>query len=106
MGWRERSPWGKALPPAYKARSREELRQCQMIYQMADTALNPRLRLRDLIGEKRFFSTAEQALERIERHHYGKCLHCGQEISSTRLEVLPFARFCVPCQEKMESKGH
>lgn len=41
---------GKALPPAYKARSRDELRQCQMIYQMADTALNPRLRLRDLIG--------------------------------------------------------
>jgi len=41
---------GKALPPAYKARSREELRQCQMIYQMADTALNPKLRLRELIG--------------------------------------------------------
>lgn len=47
----------------------------------------------------------EEALERIERNHYGKCLHCGQEISAKRLEVLPFARFCVPCQEKMESKG-
>jgi peptide/nickel transport system ATP-binding protein len=41
---------GKPLPPGFKARSREELRQCQMIYQMADTALNPKLRLRDLIG--------------------------------------------------------
>ena len=41
---------GKALPPNFKARSREELRQCQMIYQMADTALNPKLRLRELIG--------------------------------------------------------
>jgi peptide/nickel transport system ATP-binding protein len=41
---------GKVLPPSFKARSREELRQCQMIYQMADTALNPRLRLRELIG--------------------------------------------------------
>lgn len=41
---------GKALPPSYKARSRDELRQCQMIYQMADTALNPKLTLRDLIG--------------------------------------------------------
>jgi peptide/nickel transport system ATP-binding protein len=41
---------GKALPPNYKARSRAELRQCQMIYQMADTALNPKLRLRELIG--------------------------------------------------------
>jgi peptide/nickel transport system ATP-binding protein len=41
---------GKSLPPSFKARSREELRQCQMIYQMADTALNPKLRLRELIG--------------------------------------------------------
>ena len=41
---------GKALPPSFKARSRDDLRQCQMIYQMADTALNPKLRLRELIG--------------------------------------------------------
>jgi len=47
----------------------------------------------------------EEALNRIEKSHYGKCLHCGEDISPKRLEVLPFARFCVPCQEKMESKG-
>jgi peptide/nickel transport system ATP-binding protein len=41
---------GKPLPHSYRARSRDELRQCQMIYQMADTALNPKLTLRDLIG--------------------------------------------------------
>jgi peptide/nickel transport system ATP-binding protein len=41
---------GKLLPPSYKARNREQLRQTQMIYQMADTALNPKLRLRELIG--------------------------------------------------------
>ncbi|MBN2346958.1 MAG: TraR/DksA C4-type zinc finger protein [Candidatus Aminicenantes bacterium] len=47
----------------------------------------------------------EDALERIETKHYGTCLQCGQEISPKRLEVLPFARFCVPCQEKMENRG-
>lgn len=47
----------------------------------------------------------EEALDRIEKKHYGKCLHCGEEISPKRLEVLPFARYCVPCQEKIESKG-
>ncbi len=41
---------GRVLAPDYRARSREDLRSCQMIYQMADTALNPKLRLRDLIG--------------------------------------------------------
>lgn len=47
----------------------------------------------------------EEAIDRIEKNHYGKCLHCGQEISPKRLEVLPFARLCVPCQEKMENRG-
>ncbi|MCW3780104.1 ABC transporter ATP-binding protein [Defluviimonas salinarum] len=41
---------GKPLPPDYRQRSRDQLRQAQMIYQMADTALNPKLRLRELIG--------------------------------------------------------
>ncbi len=41
---------GKPLPPALKGRTRDQLRQVQMIYQMADTALNPKLKLRELIG--------------------------------------------------------
>ncbi|WP_071674104.1 ABC transporter ATP-binding protein [Nioella nitratireducens] len=41
---------GEVLPPDYRRRSRDQLRQAQMIYQMADTALNPKLRIRELIG--------------------------------------------------------
>ncbi len=41
---------GQPLPADYRNRSRDQLRQTQMIYQMADTALNPKLRLRELIG--------------------------------------------------------
>ena len=41
---------GATLPANYKARTRDQLRQAQMIYQMADTALNPKLKIRDLIG--------------------------------------------------------
>jgi peptide/nickel transport system ATP-binding protein len=41
---------GKPLPPNYRKRSLDQLRQMQMIYQMADTALNPKHRLRELIG--------------------------------------------------------
>jgi peptide/nickel transport system ATP-binding protein len=41
---------GLPLPADYRQRSRDQLRQVQMIYQMADTALNPKLRIRDLIG--------------------------------------------------------
>jgi peptide/nickel transport system ATP-binding protein len=41
---------GKPLPPALKDRSKDLLRRIQMIYQMPDTALNPRRRVRDIIG--------------------------------------------------------
>ncbi|WFU11376.1 ABC transporter ATP-binding protein (plasmid) [Rhizobium sp. CB3090] len=40
----------KPLTPALKNRSRNELRRIQLIYQMADTAMNPRQTVRDIIG--------------------------------------------------------
>jgi peptide/nickel transport system ATP-binding protein len=41
---------GKPLPAKLKDRDRDTLRRIQMIYQSADTALNPRQRVRDIIG--------------------------------------------------------
>ncbi len=41
---------GKPLPLDYRSRSKDELRQVQMIYQMADTALNPRKPIGEIIG--------------------------------------------------------
>ena len=40
----------KKLTPVLRDRSREELRRIQLIYQMADTAMNPRQTVRDIIG--------------------------------------------------------
>lgn len=41
---------GEPLPADYRKRTRDQLRQVQMIYQSADTSLNPKLRLDELIG--------------------------------------------------------
>jgi peptide/nickel transport system ATP-binding protein len=41
---------GEALPPALKERSSDTLRRIQMIYQMPDTALNPRQTVYEVIG--------------------------------------------------------
>ncbi|HEY2113354.1 MAG TPA: ABC transporter ATP-binding protein, partial [Dongiaceae bacterium] len=38
------------MPPALKDRNKDQLRRLQMIYQMPDTALNPRRRVRDILG--------------------------------------------------------
>lgn len=41
---------GVVLPANYKKRTKDQLRQAQMIYQMADTALNPRKTIGQIIG--------------------------------------------------------
>jgi peptide/nickel transport system ATP-binding protein len=41
---------GEILPPALKSRKRKDLQRLQMIYQMPDTALNPRQKIRKIIG--------------------------------------------------------
>ena len=41
---------GQPLPGDYRRRTKDQLRQIQMIYQMPDTALNPRQHVRDIIG--------------------------------------------------------
>ena len=41
---------GEVLPPNFRARSKDQLRRIQMIYQSAETALNPRMRVSEIIG--------------------------------------------------------
>jgi peptide/nickel transport system ATP-binding protein len=41
---------GETLPSSYKYRTKDQLRQAQMIYQMADTALNPKVKICEIIG--------------------------------------------------------
>ncbi|MEA3290721.1 MAG: ABC transporter ATP-binding protein [Pseudomonadota bacterium] len=41
---------GEELPSSYTNRTKDHLRQAQMIYQMADTALNPKVRISEIIG--------------------------------------------------------
>ena len=44
----------------------------------------------------------ENALRRMEEGIYGKCSNCGQPINILRLEAVPWARFCIDCQELAE----
>lgn len=60
---------GEVLPLDYRKRSKDQLRQVQMIYQMADTALNPRSSIGDIIGRPvQFYSglTGSANRKRVE----------------------------------------
>jgi DnaK suppressor protein len=41
----------------------------------------------------------EEALDRVASGDFGFCLACEQPIPPKRLQALPWARYCVPCQE-------
>lgn len=45
----------------------------------------------------------DEALTRIERGEYGHCEECGDDIPAKRLQAIPWARFCVPCQERLSN---
>jgi len=51
---------------------------------------------------KRYKEIAD-AFRRLEANAYGVCEQCQTEIPIERLEAEPSARFCVPCQERLEA---
>ncbi|MCH2076707.1 MAG: ABC transporter ATP-binding protein [Rhodobacteraceae bacterium] len=58
---------GKAMPLDYRKRSKDQLRQAQMIYQMADTALNPRKSIGEIIGRPVEFYMGLKGAEKRRR---------------------------------------
>ena len=51
---------------------------------------------------KDFLNRVDEALARIKDGTYGKCLNCGNPIRRARLDVRPFSRYCIKCQELLE----
>ena len=44
----------------------------------------------------------DEALARMNDGTYGLCLMCGRPIRRVRLEVQPFSKHCIKCQEELE----
>lgn len=53
-------------------------------------------------GERKQLLLIEAALQRIDDGTYGYCLHSGEPIALPRLEAVPWARYTVDVQEKIE----
>jgi DnaK suppressor protein len=44
------------------------------------------------------------ALRRIDHDNYGICLECEEAISPKRLDAVPWARYCVTCQDLIAAR--
>ena len=72
------------------------------IVDRANNAYNRELMFSLSDAERNTLLQIENALRRMDDKAYGRCANCGQNIAILRLEALPWARFCVDCQELAE----
>ena len=50
----------------------------------------------------RLLRQVEFALERLRTGEYGSCIKCESEISEKRLAAIPWALYCIECQEAVD----
>jgi DnaK suppressor protein len=53
-------------------------------------------------NESRQLTLIDEALLRIEDTEYGTCQNCEKDINPKRLAAIPWARYCLDCQELLE----
>jgi DnaK suppressor protein len=53
-------------------------------------------------SERQTLGMVESALDRIRQGSFGQCISCGEDINTKRLEAVPWTRYCIACQEKLE----
>jgi DnaK suppressor protein len=57
------------------------------------------LAIRNLDRESNMLRNVRAALHRIDEGSFGVCAHCEEDISIKRLNAVPWAAYCIQCQE-------
>ena len=88
-----------------KTRSAEEETTEESTQDIADKAVSSYTReflysLTD--GERSTLLQIDDAIGRIDDATYGMCINCGQPMAEKRLTAVPWAPYCVDCQELAE----
>jgi DnaK suppressor protein len=88
-----------------KTRSAEEETTEESTQDIADKAVSSYTReflysLTD--GERGTLLQIDEALVRVDEGSYGFCTNCGQPMAEKRLTAVPWAPYCVDCQELAE----
>ena len=53
-------------------------------------------------NERNTLKLIEEALDRITDGEFGECVNCGDDINAKRLDAIPWAPYCIKCQELQE----
>jgi DnaK suppressor protein len=53
--------------------------------------------------ERNLLALIDGALKRIKDGTFGECANCEEEMQQKRLDAVPWAAYCIECQEKKET---
>jgi DnaK suppressor protein len=60
------------------------------------------LAIRTLDRDSNMLRQIRRALTRIADGSFGVCLHCEEDISPKRINAVPWAAYCIKCQEQVD----
>jgi len=79
-----------------------DLESAQDIADRAANSYNKEFLFHQSNNERQLLNMVQSALDRIREGTFGQCISCGEEINPKRLEAVPWTRYCIACQDKME----
>ncbi|HZT59806.1 MAG TPA: TraR/DksA family transcriptional regulator [Pyrinomonadaceae bacterium] len=69
---------------------------------MAANAYTKELLISMSANDRVLLQLIDEALARVERGEFGECINCGEPVSEKRLDAVPWARYCLKCQDLQE----
>ncbi len=69
---------------------------------MAANAYTKELLISMSANDRRLLDLIDEALQRVESGDYGECVNCGEPVLEKRLDAVPWARYCLKCQDLQE----
>ncbi len=69
---------------------------------MAANAYTKELLISMSANDRGLLALIDEALLRIEGGKFGDCVNCAESVQEKRLEAVPWARYCLKCQDLQE----
>jgi DnaK suppressor protein len=95
----------KELSKAAVSKDEIAIEQTAEVLDAIQRTADRELALDSLSRNWRTAALVTQALQRIEKGVFGICAECEEPIMEKRLKALPWAKYCITCQEKADHRG-
>jgi DnaK suppressor protein len=89
-----------------RSRHREEIWivESNDLIETVQLACDREFAVRTLERDSKSLMQVDAALERIDHDEFGICLECEEPISTKRLAVVPWAAYCLECQQSHDTR--